>query len=129
MSAEGLQTFLEARGVLKPANKKFADQKDQETYTLVNQSSYMNVAKHESLESQNSRFNEIMALHTEQREIIEYEPAEIDYKKELIDACQLVMDPFNTEIKDGEIDYEMNPSDPSHPQKKVEITAYSHGWQ
>jgi hypothetical protein len=40
-----------------------------------------------------------------------------------------MVDPFSSEIVGEKFDYEPNPSDPSNPQKTVEIAKFESSWQ
>ena len=48
----------------------------------------------------------------------------VNYKKEILDIYQKMMDPFAVEFKGEVFDYEQNPSDPQHPQKTVELAPF-----
>ena len=60
---------------------------------------------------------------------MEFEAETIDYKKNLLDAFRGMVDPFSSEIVGEKFDYEPNPSDPSNPQKTVEIAKFESSWQ
>ena len=48
----------------------------------------------------------------------------IEYKGSIIDVFKSIEDPFGIEIENGVMDYEQNPSEPTKPQKTVQVSPY-----
>ena len=109
-SLEDVEKFCQVRGILK-AESKFSE-KEQETSTLVNGSSYLNTAHFNGDIMDQNR--EEMIQNTEELTIVKLDPNACDYKKHLISIFRDMEDPFGTEIN-GVLDYEQNPSDPTKP--------------
>lgn len=100
LNADSIEAFLFSRGVLQK-DGKFTDPKHQEAYTLTNNSSYLNFERNQALEDGLKTKNEHLEQNTEQKEEINYDPATIKYKEEIIKAFRMVADPFNVEIGEG----------------------------
>lgn len=122
-TVEAIESFLQQRGILEPA-APFADDKQKETYLLANQGSFLNEKRQDALNEQVEQLNHQLVANTEQKIDIEYDPATINYKKEILLGFRLTNDPFNLEIGEGEFDYEQNPAEPTMPTKTVVITKY-----
>lgn len=86
--------------------------KELETYYIVNNSSFLNAGHFDpELMDQN---REEMLQNTEELIHVKLEANGCDYKKHIIEIFRKMEDPFNTELE-GVLDYEQNPSDPTHP--------------
>jgi len=59
--------------------------------------------------------------------IVKLDPNACDYKRHVIEIFRLMEDPFGTEIE-GVLDYEQNPSDPTHPQKTLTVSKFESTW-
>lgn len=114
---------MSSRGLLELQTKDLS-KKDKETYELVNQSSFLNKADHEALAESDMALNQELIENTQETHLVEFDPATIKYKAELLAAYRGMSDPFAHEITGDIFDYEQNPSDPSHPQKTVGISPY-----
>ena len=79
MTAENIEKFLIARGILKPEGK-LTDAKDKETYLLTNESSFLNTKKHEDLDIQTAKLNEDLITNYEEKETVVFDPNTINYK-------------------------------------------------
>lgn len=117
LNVDSVEAFLFSRGVLQK-NEPFTDPKHKEAYTLTNNSSYLYEERTLALEEGLKVKNERLEHNTELKEEINYDPATIKYKEEIIKAFRMVADPFNVEIGEGEFDFEQNPAEPSKPTKK-----------
>ena len=47
-----------------------------------------------------------------------------EYKACILDTFKQIEDPFGMEIVGGELNYEQNPSEPTKPQKTLQIATY-----
>ena len=131
LTVDSIEKFLITRGVIKPPGelkKTLTDKKDRDTYELSNESSYLNRANlNEELVDE---LNDEMRIN-EHVEPCEFHADTIDYKLQLLRSFRQVNDPFGIEIlgEEAEFDYEMNPSEPEQPKKKVEISKFKTTWQ
>ena len=138
-----------SRGILKPdfdmrINKYDtsvtpADRKLQETYYLCNEGSFLNpindkideaIIKLNMTELAEDYENKQLDHLDGTDESIQasnkrsgYEGnSKFDYKKTILSVFKAIEDPYKIEIVGSEIDYEQNPSEPTKPQKTVEIS-------
>lgn len=115
------------RGILNPAAvtsiKKF-DDKQWETYTLSNQSSYLDEDHHKDLNLKIENLNHEMAFNTEEKIEVVYDPKAVNYKQEILKIFRHTADPFGVEFGSSAIDYEQNPAEPNKPSKTVEINPF-----
>ena len=112
------ENFLISRGII-PVDK--IDRQLKETFKLTNESSFFNADRldDELVEKLNTQIKEMNAL-----EEVELDAATVNYKQSILDIYRSIQDPFGTEIISEQFDYEQNPSDPSKPQKTMELSKY-----
>ncbi len=111
------------RGILQPTSK--LTPKEMEIYDIVNNSSFLNTAHFNSDLMVSNR--EDMEQNTEELIVVKLDANACDYKKHIITIFRQMEDPYNTEIV-GVMDYEQNPSDPTHPQKTLAVSKFESTW-
>ena len=102
---DNIEKFLFLRGILKPETR-LKDVKEMESYLFANDSSYLNVKKHNEMEAVCQEMNNELKT-TDKLETVSYNPDDdIKYKDKILEVFRQMVDPFGIEIVGEQFNYE-----------------------
>jgi len=97
-------------------------------FKLCNESSFLDTALNDHLDSEMKLLNHDLAVNNEERIEIVYEEDCCKYKEELMKAFRGMVDPFAVEFVGDVFDYEQNPAEPTNPTKTLTINPFKPIW-